>query len=155
MAEWPYHAISSGGRGLANLLRARQWIPLEDYGRVGGCVSAPERRGGQTYNAFSAAACTGGGHWGGRMTRDVLGRLLLAGIISIVAALSSTSIRTSAARTQEDLAAFDAQANQIVEQIVAGDFAGVRGQFDATMMDQLSEEGLANAWRTYQELLGT
>ena len=49
---------------------------------------------------------------------------------------------------------FDAQASQVVAELVDGRFADVRARFDATMTDQLSEEGLATAWRSYQELFG-
>jgi hypothetical protein len=53
-----------------------------------------------------------------------------------------------------EAASFDAQSSQIVADLVAGSFDEVRARFDATLTDQLSEGALANAWRTYQEVLG-
>src|SRR5689334_7334523 len=49
---------------------------------------------------------------------------------------------------------FDTAASQIVGEITSGQFAAVRERFDPTMTAQLSEDQLADAWRTYQELLG-
>ena len=49
---------------------------------------------------------------------------------------------------------FDTTANQIVAEITSGQWADVRARFDPTMTAQLSEVQLADAWRTFQELLG-
>ena len=49
---------------------------------------------------------------------------------------------------------FDAAASQVVAEITSGQFAAVRARFDPTMTAQLSEDQLADAWRTFQELLG-
>jgi hypothetical protein len=49
---------------------------------------------------------------------------------------------------------FDTVAHDVVAEIIQGNFAAVRSRFDPTMAAQLSEDHLANAWRTFQELLG-
>ncbi|MDP9325883.1 MAG: DUF3887 domain-containing protein, partial [Candidatus Dormibacteraeota bacterium] len=50
--------------------------------------------------------------------------------------------------------ALDAKATSVVTQLNAKDFAAIRLQFDPTMMAALSEAGLADAWRMYQEEFG-
>lgn len=49
---------------------------------------------------------------------------------------------------------FDDRANQVLCLILAGRFADVRAQFDATMLAALSEEQLADAWRGYLDIFG-
>lgn len=60
-----------------------------------------------------------------------------------------------ALRAQNDNAPdFAVLSVETVSNIVSGNFPEVYALFDPTMTDLVSEEGVANAWRTFQELLG-
>jgi hypothetical protein len=50
---------------------------------------------------------------------------------------------------------FDAQAQQVVANLSQGNYADVEALFDATVATQLPQAALANAWTTYQQVLGS
>jgi hypothetical protein len=84
------------------------------------------------------------------------GRLIASLACSVATLLLGVLVAAAGARdaAAQDASPFDDQVNQIVSDIVQGNFGAVRAQFDPLMMDLISEDGLAAAWQTYQELLG-
>jgi hypothetical protein len=50
---------------------------------------------------------------------------------------------------------FASQAEQVINDLAAGNFQAVWGRFDAQLQAQLSIPALANGWRVYQEQFGT
>src|SRR5438067_12931155 len=83
--------------------------------------------------------------------RQARPRILCALTLLLVVLLAA---QPAGVQGQDSPSPFDAAATQVVADITAGALSQVRASFDPTMAAQLPEDQLANAWRTYQELLG-
>ncbi len=89
------------------------------------------------------------------LTRYCVCLSLIAAALAVVVG-SPVPLLAQETRPPNDVgeSSFASQAAEIVADLAAERFDPVYELFDPTMRDMLSEAGLANAWRTYQELLG-
>src|SRR5437879_5717170 len=85
-----------------------------------------------------------------------LTRLLCSAFISaLITTMAAGGTLIRAQEGAQGSSAFDVNASEIVANIIAERWSDVRALFDPAMLDAMSEDDLANSWRTYQELLGT
>jgi hypothetical protein len=89
------------------------------------------------------------------MRQKIFAYLFASSLLAGLVAAPLITQQPTVAFAQDDVPGFEAQASQLVDDIVAGRFATVGERFDPTMLDVQSEEGLASAWLTYQEVLGS
>jgi hypothetical protein len=82
-------------------------------------------------------------------------KLVLGAVASLALVLLLAGRATASARGTSQTGPFDAQALQIVSDLSTGDFTDVEAQFDPTMSAALPQDALAQAWTTYQQMLGT
>jgi hypothetical protein len=70
-------------------------------------------------------------------------------VIALIAALGACGKDSSNTRDE-----FADDATRLVDDLASGKFAAVVADFDPTVKAQLPESALANAWQTYQEVVG-
>jgi hypothetical protein len=96
---------------------------------------------------LTLTAC--GGNHGGQTPASSVSSSAAASSSSAAAPPSGTAASTSATPGQDDQLAL-----QTLDAIVRGDFNGATARFDPLLKEQLKPDGLATAWRTYQEQFG-